>query len=67
MLARSTLSGRNNTHQFDPEKLKYIKTIVQGRANMSDLEFESVWIKCMESLKKKCGNLKKKVYQNSRL
>ena len=34
VLARSSLCGRNNTCQFDPEKLKYIKTIVQGRANI---------------------------------
>ena len=31
----------NNTSQFDPEKLKYINTLVQGRTNMSDTEFES--------------------------
>ncbi len=64
VLARSSVSGRNNTCQFDPEKLKYIKTIVQGRSNMNDMEFESVWIKCMESLKKK---FKEKIHQISRL
>ena len=67
VLARSSLCGRNNTCQFDPEKLKYIKTIVQGRANMNDMEFESVWIKCMESLKKKCSNLKKKYAKSADL
>ena len=41
ILAQSSLSGRNNTSQFDPEKLKYINTLVQGRTNMSDTEFES--------------------------
>ena len=41
VLAQSSLSGRN-TNQMDPEKLKFIKTLVQGWANMSDTEFESM-------------------------
>ena len=66
VLAQSTFSGRNNTNQFDPEKIKYLKTLVQGRANIGGPEFEAIWAKCLESLKKKCQNLKKKHQQSSK-
>ena len=51
MLAQSTISGRNNTTQFDPEKMAYLKSIIQGRAKMDSIHFEEVWVKCLESLK----------------
>lgn len=52
VLAQSSLSGHNGTSQVDPEKIKYLKTLVQDRANMSDTEFEATWVKCLDSLKK---------------
>ena len=63
LLTQSSLSGRNNTHQIDPDKLRYIKTLVQGRSNMNDMEFEAAWIKCLELLKKCCQKWKKKYQQ----
>ena len=60
VMATSTISGRNNTSQFDQNKLNHIKTLVQNKAMMSTSNFESAWSKCIESLKKKCQVLKKK-------
>ena len=69
VMARSTISGRYNTAQFDQNKLDYIKTLVRDRARMSNSNFESVvWSKCMDSLKKKKSQmLKKKRLQATRL
>ena len=59
-LSVSTISGRNNTYQLDPDKLNQIKTIVKARSGVGTLEFEGIWCKCIESIKKKCQALKKK-------
>ena len=64
VLARSSLSGRNKTDKLDPEKLQDLKKMVQQRSSMSDLEFESVWGKCLESLMKRCQILRKKLIQS---
>ena len=61
VLARSSLSGRNDSDQLDPEKLAYIKSIVRGRVGlMGDREFEPVRKKCLESLGKMCSKLRAK-------
>jgi hypothetical protein len=62
VMAQSSLSGRNNnTNQSDPEKIKYVKTLMHGRENMSDQELEATWAKYLESLKKKSQSLKKEI------
>lgn len=60
-VARFSLSGRNDSDQFDPEKLAYIKSIVRGKVGlMGDREFRLVWNKCLESLGKMCSKLRAK-------
>lgn len=68
VLARSSLSGRNDSDQLDTEKLAYIKSIVRGQVGlMGDHEFELVWKKCLESLGKMCSKLRAKrlVFNNT--
>ena len=65
VLARSTISGRNNTDKLDPEKIQSLKHIVQQRASMNDVEFEGTWVECLESLIKRCQILRKKHFQSS--
>ena len=60
----STRSGHgedNVDQQLDPEKMKYIKSIVAGRVgkNVDDPEFELVWSKCLVSIGKQCQRLRK--------
>lgn len=58
-LARKSLSGRNNTGMLDPNKLSYIKTLVQSRVpSMSNHEFEHIWMLCRSSLSKSCQTLR---------
>ena len=63
-MMHSTRSGReggNVDQQLDPDKMKYIKSIVAGRAgkNADDPEFELVWSKCLVSIGKQCQRLRK--------
>lgn len=61
VLARSTVTGKNNKDQLDPNKLKHIKSIIRERAGpMGDSEFDLVWKKCKESLGRKCRQLRSK-------
>ena len=60
VMSTSSVSGRNDTNQLDPEKVLYMKNIVRTRVatRMNDLEFELVWQKCMENVSKKCQKLR---------
>ena len=61
VLARSSVSGRNNKDQLDPDKLKHIKSIIRERAwSMGDNEFDLVWQKCLEKLGRTCRKLRSK-------
>ena len=62
-LSASTISGCNNTYQLDPDKLNQIKTIVKARYGVGTLEFEGIWCKCVESVKKVTSLEKKKQLQ----
>lgn len=51
MLAKSTVSGRNNTYQLDPVKIGQLKD-TEG-VNISAAEFEGTWAKSCQLFRKK--------------
>ena len=54
------MSGRNGTNTLDPMKLSQLKANIRSVfPNMSDAEFEEVWLVCITAIANCCKNLRK--------
>ncbi len=59
VLIRSSPSGKGSSKQLDPDKMQQIGMLIRQRVrDLSELEFEFVWGKCVVSISKACQNLR---------